>query len=546
MSARIQAWILAVVSVAVWLVLWAWVPLPGVDVSALTFALGAEEMVTVGGMSLVGLVLWRALADVLGTSPRAGRIARLGALALFVLGWAWTGWMLALSLEAVVWQVVVPVPGVRFRLVLALTLAAAAALAWFISERLDAVGLDGAVFLALPVFFGDLWAWHGDRLHELTLGAMSPAYVLASPLLPLGAVAVLLAVRPPRYPVQVVGALVVRTPVPLLLVPYLVLALAADGLDVVSAGEDVATLFRTLLSWGSVAAVAALLWSRPTGSGAVRRALYWTLVGLAWLVPLGLVGTWAAQLALSQPRFDGEAVVEVQATYEGPVTELDLDKLRDRLQGVGDERQVSAAGNRVRIVLVGIDPVEAVPWLDEVGTRGGRFTVHPVAQTRWTEIRRRLRDADDPGDPSTWPPAPEGLIWGPEPCDDSPACRVYLLEPPILEGRHLAEVAGTVDVRTGGGAVYLEFTSEGRDVFGAWTTDHVDEQMALVLDGSVLSAPVINEPITGGRARISLGAASDPEGTLAEARDLAEAMRGGGLDAGKRLSFEVVREGELR
>ena len=73
MSARIQAWILAVVSVAVWLVLWAWVPLPGVDVSALTFALGAEEMVTVGGMSLVGLVLWRALADVLGTSPRAGR-----------------------------------------------------------------------------------------------------------------------------------------------------------------------------------------------------------------------------------------------------------------------------------------------------------------------------------------------------------------------------------------------------------------------------------------------------------------------------------------
>ena len=83
-------------------------------------------------------------------------------------------------------------------------------------------------------------------------------------------------------------------------------------------------------------------------------------------------------------------------------------------------------------------------------------------------------------------------------------------------------------------------------MFGAWTTDHVDEQMALVLDGSVLSAPVINEPITGGRARISLGAASDPEGTLAEARDLAEAMRGGGLDAGKRLSFEVVREGELR
>ena len=69
------------------------------------------------------------------------------------------------------------------------------------------------------------------------------------------------------------------------------------------------------------------------------------------------------------------------------------------------------------------------------------------------------------------------------------------------------------------------FDGAGARKFAKLTTEHVNERFAIVLDGKVLSAPNIREPIPGGRGQISGGF------TLQGAKDLAVLLRSGALPA---------------
>ena len=76
------------------------------------------------------------------------------------------------------------------------------------------------------------------------------------------------------------------------------------------------------------------------------------------------------------------------------------------------------------------------------------------------------------------------------------------------------------------------FDATGARRFAKLTTEHVNERFAIVLDGKVLSAPTIREPIPGGRGQISGGF------TLQGAKDLAVLLRSGALPA----PLQVVEE----
>ncbi|MFT5037429.1 MAG: preprotein translocase subunit SecD [Candidatus Azotimanducaceae bacterium] len=71
--------------------------------------------------------------------------------------------------------------------------------------------------------------------------------------------------------------------------------------------------------------------------------------------------------------------------------------------------------------------------------------------------------------------------------------------------------------------VSIHFNSEGAELFESITRDNVGENLAIFLDGQVISAPRINEAISGGRAIISGG--FDAE----EARALAQNLSFGAL-----------------
>ncbi len=71
--------------------------------------------------------------------------------------------------------------------------------------------------------------------------------------------------------------------------------------------------------------------------------------------------------------------------------------------------------------------------------------------------------------------------------------------------------------------VSIGFNAEGAELFQRITTEHVGERLAIFLDGEMLSAPNINEPIAGGQAVISGG--FTPE----VARELAQNLSFGAL-----------------
>jgi preprotein translocase subunit SecD len=71
--------------------------------------------------------------------------------------------------------------------------------------------------------------------------------------------------------------------------------------------------------------------------------------------------------------------------------------------------------------------------------------------------------------------------------------------------------------------VSIKFSSEGGDLFAKITKENVGEQLAIFLDGELISAPRINESIVGGTAIISGN--FDPE----EARALAQNLSFGAL-----------------
>tara|TARA_B100000508_G_scaffold140255_2_gene140697 strand:- start:2792 stop:4243 length:1452 start_codon:yes stop_codon:yes gene_type:complete len=121
-----------------------------------------------------------------------------------------------------------------------------------------------------------------------------------------------------------------------------------------------------------------------------------------------------------------------------------------------------------------------------------------------------------------------------------------------LTGRYLESAALEFAGGSGGQLsneplVAVRFTDEGKDLFGEITRNNVGRQLGIFLDGELLSAPVINEPITGGTAIISGG--FTPE----EARDLSQNLSFGALPVpielqstqtvGASLGAEVLQKG---
>lgn len=82
----------------------------------------------------------------------------------------------------------------------------------------------------------------------------------------------------------------------------------------------------------------------------------------------------------------------------------------------------------------------------------------------------------------------------------------------------------------GGWVVNLTFNDRGGKLFETITGNNVKRRFAIILDGRISSAPVIQNKIGGGHCQITLGA-GDPEAQLREARQLELVLRSGALPA---------------
>jgi preprotein translocase subunit SecD len=95
----------------------------------------------------------------------------------------------------------------------------------------------------------------------------------------------------------------------------------------------------------------------------------------------------------------------------------------------------------------------------------------------------------------------------------------------LLTGGDLESAQVKISDRFGEPYVAIKFNAQGAKDFDRITGENVKKRLAIILDGAVYSAPVIQERISGGEAQIT------GSFTMDEAKDLAIVLRAGALPA---------------
>jgi len=121
-------------------------------------------------------------------------------------------------------------------------------------------------------------------------------------------------------------------------------------------------------------------------------------------------------------------------------------------------------------------------------------------------------------------------------------------ETPVVSGSELTNAQPSFD-QNGQPVVTFRFNPAGARAFGDFTVENVGEPFAIVLDGEVVSAPVIREAIRGGAGQIS------GNFTVEETNELAILLRAGALPAdltflqertiGPQLGADSIRAGAM-
>ncbi len=99
------------------------------------------------------------------------------------------------------------------------------------------------------------------------------------------------------------------------------------------------------------------------------------------------------------------------------------------------------------------------------------------------------------------------------------------LTPTELTGRYVESAQVGRDPQTGRVLVLLNFNTEGSRLFEEITARNVGKQLAVLLDGNLVTAPMVNERIIGGQAEIT------GMFTLTEAKQIVQRFNAGALPA---------------
>jgi SecD/SecF fusion protein len=110
---------------------------------------------------------------------------------------------------------------------------------------------------------------------------------------------------------------------------------------------------------------------------------------------------------------------------------------------------------------------------------------------------------------------------------------------PKLDGSYITDARQDFDMK-GDAEVSMQMNPEGAQKWKLMTGENVGKQIAIVLDGAVVSAPNVMGEIPGGRSSITMGGADDRNKQLEEATDLANVLKAGALPAPARIIDETV------
>lgn len=208
----------------------------------------------------------------------------------------------------------------------------------------------------------------------------------------------------------------------------------------------------------------------------------------------------------------------VPPQYRDEMTKLTMDQaiktIRNRIDqfGVAEPDIRKQQGNRIQVQLPGLqDPERAIKIIGQTA----HLEFKMVDDT--ADIEKAVKGILAPGrELSVLMTKMADGSYGESP--------IVLKKDAVLTGEYITDAKVLLD-SWNQPYVSITFNSRGGSIFANLTGENVSKRMAIVLDGKVYSAPVIQEKIGGGRASIT------GNFTKEEARDLAVVLRAGSLPA---------------
>lgn len=222
--------------------------------------------------------------------------------------------------------------------------------------------------------------------------------------------------------------------------------------------------------------------------------------------------------------------------YRANLSEVEKENQSNVMEGLRDviERRVNAYGvqepsiqveetdgeYRLTVDLAGIDDVaEAVDMIGETPLL--EFKIERSEE----EVQKRLNKIDE--------------IQGLSSIEEIENVEDFelALEDPYFEsteltGQYLKKAELNFDQYTNAAIILLYFTDEGSEIFEQITSDNIGKRLAIYVDNIGLSAPIIEEAISGGEARITGNFTRD------EAKELVESLNAGALP----VPIELISE----
>lgn len=198
-------------------------------------------------------------------------------------------------------------------------------------------------------------------------------------------------------------------------------------------------------------------------------------------------------------------------------TDQALETIRNRIDEFGvSEPDIRRQGeNRILIQLPGITDTQRAK--DLIG-RTAKLNFQLVDETG--DVQAAVNGTPPPGDELLYQ-----ISENPETGQASKKIPYLIKKEVLLDGGSLTDAKVMIDSQFNEPYVGIEFDRKGSKIFEDITGKNIKKRLAIVLDNTVYSAPVIQDRIAGGKARIT------GNFTMEEARDLAIVLRAGALPA---------------
>lgn len=244
----------------------------------------------------------------------------------------------------------------------------------------------------------------------------------------------------------------------------------------------------------------------------------------------GLLG--GAQKEFDLTQGDGGSIVfsiteSAQTQLRQRAVQQSIEVVRRRIDELGTREPTIQQEGTDRI-LVQVPGLEDPKRLKEILGKTAKMTFHLVDVTMTAEEALA----------GSMPPGSE-VLYGDEVGPDGKPIAYLIQKRVMLTGDRLVDATQGFDPRNGEPVVNFRFDIQGARRFADITRENVGRPFAIVLDGKVVSAPRINEPITGGSGQIS------GNFTVESAANLAIVLRAGALPAPMKVIEERSVGAEL-